>query len=345
MRILYIGVQRGTTLHRAGALKRLGHEVIMIDPFSFLPAAGIAQKIVSKAIYEFGGGIFEPYIRKRLLAELQGVSADLAWVDHGELLGRGTIRALKRAYHFVVNYNVDDPFGPRDGRRFHLYRRAASEYDLLVVVREENVYEAKLAGARNVIRVYRSADEEAHARLAFEDRDYQRWRNDVVFVGTWMPERGPFFERLIKLGVPVKIYGDRWQKAKEWAILRGNWGGPGLSGRDYVSAIQYAKVCLGLLSKGNRDLHTIRSAEIPYIGSVLCAERTSEHLAMYNENEEAVFWSSPEECADKCFWLLRDNEARLEISRRGRERCIRNGMTNEVVLKEILSHIGRLKKS
>jgi spore maturation protein CgeB len=152
-----------------------------------------------------------------------------------------------------------------------------------------------------------------------------------------MPERGPFLAALIRLGVPLTIYGDRWHKAKEWKTLRPYWRGPGLrNDDDYASAVQAAKICLGLLSKGNRDLSTTRSFEIPLLGGVLCAERTSEHLQLYREDEDAVFWSSPEECAQKCMQLLNDEERRQRIANNGRERCVHNQTTNEHVLTQIL---------
>jgi len=71
-------------------------------------------------------------------------------------------------------------------------------------------------------------------------------------------------------------------------------------------------------------------------GSVLCAERTEEHLAMYKEDEEAVFWDTPEECAQKCFALLANEERRQRIAEAGRERCISNGTLNEPVMERIL---------
>jgi spore maturation protein CgeB len=95
-------------------------------------------------------------------------------------------------------------------------------------------------------------------------------------------------------------------------------------------------VSLGLLSKGNRDLTTQRSFEIPYLGGVLCAERTSEHVALYREDFEAVFWSTPEECAEKCMQLLRDEQRRERLAINGRHRCLRNGTTNEYVMAQIL---------
>ena len=181
-----------------------------------------------------------------------------------------------------------------------------------------------------------SADEIAHAPVAITAEEKARWLADVVFVGTWLPERGPLMAQLLELGVPLRIHGDRWQKAREWPVIRQVWAGPGLAGSDYVKAIQGAKICLGLLSKGNRDEHTTRSIEIPYIGSVLCTERSREHLKMYEENKEAVFWSTPEECAAKCQWLLRDEPAREKIARAGKERCKRNGFLNERLISEVI---------
>jgi spore maturation protein CgeB len=188
-----------------------------------------------------------------------------------------------------------------------------------------------------VHRVLMSADEVAHSPIEMTAEERASWASEVLFVGTWMPERGPFLVRLLELGVPLTIYGDRWRKAPEWRTLRAAWRGPGLTGGDdYRKAIQCAKVCLGLLSKGNRDQSTTRSAEIPMLGRVLCAERTPDHLAMYIEGEEAEFWDTPEECAHKCRLLLSDEARRERIAVRGRRRCLKNGPLNERILEEIL---------
>jgi spore maturation protein CgeB len=95
-------------------------------------------------------------------------------------------------------------------------------------------------------------------------------------------------------------------------------------------------VCLGLLSKGNRDLHTQRTMEIPFAGGLLCAERTSEHRALYQEGVEAVFWSDARECAERCRELLADGAARADIAKSGRRRCMTNGHLNEPVLSRVL---------
>jgi spore maturation protein CgeB len=336
VRVLYVGSDSGTSRHRALALQRLGHQVSIIDPRRLLPGG----RALNYWIHHTGALFLGSCIERGILKEIGECDFNLVWVDNGSLISPSLVRQLKRRYTNVVNYNLDDPYGTRDGKRWRLYLQSAPFYDSLAVVRDCNVLEAKAAGARNVFRVHRSADETAHAPREITDADHATWASEVAFIGTWMPERGPLLERLLKLGIPLTIYGDRWGKAKEWPILRSHWRGGVLhEDNDYAKAVQCAKVCLGLLSKGNRDLTTQRSFEIPHLGSVLCAERTAEHADLYREDEEAVFWETPEECAEKCLRLLRDEQLRKQIARRGRHRCLQNRTTNEAVLRELLSNM------
>jgi len=339
-RILYLGADGGSSAHRANALRRIGHEVDIVDPGAFLPKHQLANRILWKFIYEGGAGVVERYIRPLLTRAIPKRCYDIAWVDQGILLGPEMVKRLKDSIRILINYNIDDPFPSEDKtkKHFSLYRKTVPVYDLVVVVRTENIAEAYEAGALKVLRVYRSADEIAHASLKLTTEEKSRFASEVSFIGTWMPERGPFMARLLELKVPLTIYGGRWKKSREWPILRSVWQEP-KSGIDYVKAIQCSKICLGLLSKGNRDLHTQRSAEIPFIGSLFCAERTSEHEAMYQDGKEAVFWSTAEECAEKIFWLLKNEEVRSGIAKAGQIRCEKNGFLNEIIVRQVLDNV------
>jgi hypothetical protein len=153
-------------------------------------------------------------------------------------------------------------------------------------------------------------------------------------------KRDEFLLKLVRLGVPVSIWGDRWEKSPFFAELKSYWRGPAVYGRDYVAGIQGAKICLGFLSKGNRDLYTRRSVEVPFIGSFFCAERTTEHEKMYKEGEEAVFWSSAEECAQVCLKMLKDDELRDTIRLAGMKRVRELNAGNEDVCRSIVTAVG-----
>ena len=156
------------------------------------------------------------------------------------------------------------------------------------MVRACNIAEAFWRQAHGAVRAREFkclSDEIAHAPAQVSSpTDQLKWGSEVTFVGTWMPERGSFLARLVERGVPLTIWGDGWSKAKEWQMLRPHWRGPGLyDDDDYAMAVQCAKVCIGMLSKGNRDLCTTRSFEIPRLGGSCSAlSATSEHLALYS---------------------------------------------------------------
>jgi spore maturation protein CgeB len=332
MKILQIGAKFGTTIHRYEALKRLGYEVFFIDLNNFLPN----NRWMNKWIYETGAWGLEIWFEQHILNSIKDNKFDLAIVDGGYLISPKLVKLLKNRIKNVANYNADDPFPLSGWRKWRLYRKSIPYYDLLVVCRQQNVNEVKSLGAKKVILVHRTADEIAHKPILLTSSDYETWGSEVVFVGTWMPERGPFMARVIDRGVPLSIWGDRWRKAKEWNKIKHTWRGPGIFNENYSRVIQTSKICLGLVSKTNRDLHTRRSIEIPALGSLLCCERTTEHELMYEDGKEAVMWNDADNCADLCLELLKSDNKRIEIAKNGNKRCIKNNYFNEPVLASII---------
>lgn len=324
MNILYIGHSEpgSTSRHRADAIKRLGHEVIVADPYTALTTHPHAR-FLTVLHYRTGYRFLQRTIMRWLAIQLKQPNCfDIVWVDSGELLGVDCVRLMSSIGLTTVLYNHDDPTGKRDGRRFDSLLKALPLYDICAVVRQENIQEYISRGAKSVMRVWRSYDEVMHAPYQDLTDIPEEYRSEVAFIGTWIRGEGrdQFLLDLVKCGIPISIWGQRWEKSPLWKQLRHHHRGGNLSGREYVAAMQGAKVCLGMLSKGNRDLHTTRTMEIPYAGGVLCAERTSEHLELYKEDVEAVFWSEVNECAQQCRRLLEDQTWRESVRRGGMAR-------------------------
>ena len=343
--ILYIGDSNlnSTAAHRAKALERLGHVVIQKNPYDifksrkfefihFRTGYYLVQHLINKWVENIINTIQKP---------------DLIWVDSGELLGAKSVKILKTFNVPVILYNIDDPTGKRDGHKFDSLIKALPYYDQVVVVRAETERECLNLGAQRVMRVHRSYDEVAHQPYVSLADIPSKFKSEVVFVGTWMrhEKRDEFFMELLKYNIPFRIWGDRWEKSPYWDSLKSVYGGGSLSGREYVAAMQGAKICLGLLSKGNRDLHTTRTLEIPYAGGLLCAERTTEHLDMYVEGEEAVFWSDAKECAAVCKELLANDAKRESIRDAGIRRVRVNSVGNEDICQSILNEMNKVSET
>jgi spore maturation protein CgeB len=343
MKILYFGNNspNSTSFHRACALNRIGHDVEIINPYPTYKS-NIFNKFFNKLNYHSGYFLLSKKINKFVLKIIsKNFNFDLIWVDSGELFGVECLKILKSSNRPVILYNIDDPTGNRDGNRFRTLIKALPFYSLVVVVRKESKDECLKLGAKNVLLVNRSYDEEAHKSFENICEIKADFFSDVAFIGTWMrnEKRDDFILKLINSEIDVAIWGDRWEKSKNWNKIKPYYKGKSLGGREYVAAIQGAKICIGMLSKGNRDLHTQRSLEIPFAGGLLCAERTSEHLNFYKEGEEALFWDDSNECIEICKTLLNNHILREQIRKAGNIRVKLNKVGNEDICQTIIDEI------
>ncbi|PXA03677.1 glycosyltransferase family 1 protein [Coraliomargarita sinensis] len=337
MKILFIGGSRINARLRVRALEKLGHSVDFYEHDTITPFS----EVFLLRLFRFRlAGIVDrlsAFCLKRKL-RFQG-PYDVVFLNQSRLLGPRSYRILREHTEKIVNYINDDPFGNCSVSYWRLLLDALPSCDLVAVSRGENVREAKELGAQHVLRVFFPADEKLHSPMELSEGDVEKWSSDVLFIGTCFPERGPFMSRLIELGVPLTIYGNGWEKSPEWHNLRHVVKGGAIYGKDYVKVIQCAKVAIGLLSKGNRDTSTRRSMEIPAIGTVLCAERTDEHLSLYKEGKEALFFDNADECANRCLSVLKDPIVLKEIGCAGRRRFLKNGTTNLEMMKKILAAV------
>lgn len=342
-RILYFGssLKSSTSRHRADALVRLGYEVILHDPYQALENS-LNNRLMGLLHFQTGYRFLQNYVCAWLASVVKEVgSIDYIWVDSGELFGKRALQLLKQNRVPVVLFNHDDPTGRRDGQRFASLQAALPFYDLVTAVRVETEKELEQVCRGKVLRIWRTYDEVQHSQALVKQPSPEFYVSDVCFIGTWMrnENRDQFLLDLINRGLCVVIWGARWQKSPLWPQLKKHWRGGALAGQDYVMAIHGAKICLGMLSKGNRDLHTTRTMEIPYAGGLLCAERTSEHLQLYREDEEAVFWADARECADKCHYLLAHPVQRESIRLAGMKRVLENKVGNEDICRQIIAAV------
>ena len=349
MNILYIGDNNksSTAFHRANSLSRLGHTVTHVnarEAFSLLTI-----KILDKASFYTGYFWVQNQICKwidlKLIKRYSSNTFDLIWINSGEEFDSKSILRLDYFNCKKVLYQNDDPGSKRDFRRFDSLKRTMKYYDYAAVVREPNLREFADFGVKNVIRVYMSYDEEVHKPLRHRQIP-TIFRSEIVFVGTWIRGEGrdKFLLDLIRAGLNISIWGSRWEKSPLWEDLKIAYKGGSLSGPDYVAAIQGADIAIGFLSHCNRDLHTRRSLEIPFIGGLLCAERTIEHERMYEEGIEAVFWRDSNECIEICKRLLSNKNLIKDIKYAGMKKVRAGAYGNQDICAKIINFIDLNKK-
>ena len=170
MRILYIGPELGTSRDRLAALRRLGHDVTVVDFYKALEKLGLPRALLSRWIFKAGAFGLGGTVRRYVLSQVKGAAFDLVFVDSGELLDPATIMALKQIGGIAVNYNPDNPYVPRDGLKWRIFFKALPFYDLVATPRASSVAPARKAGARSVVAVNFAADEAVHRPIRARGR-------------------------------------------------------------------------------------------------------------------------------------------------------------------------------
>jgi hypothetical protein len=304
-------------------LKKLGYDVMPID-MSLSSTMSSGQKIINTAFRRLGWPRDTENLNASVIDAAGFFQPNVMWVDKGVLICRETLSKVREQSPRVmlVHYNPDDPFGHAGKAGWRRFINAMSEYDVHFVPRRENLAEYKELGCQHVIHNIptRGFDPFIH-------RPYQRgvpaeFACELGFLGAFEKERAHCLRVLAEAGFSIRLKADWPSRGWQENFLRAPFE---VRGEGYARAIGSFKIGLGFLRKINRDQHTSRSIEIPACGTFLLAERTEEHLMLFEEGKEAEFFSNDEEMISKVQFYLSNDELRETIARRGRQRCLRSG--------------------
>jgi spore maturation protein CgeB len=279
-----------------------------------------------------------------LLEFVEKTKPQIAIILKGLYVTSDVVSKLNRLNVWVVNLNHDDFFSRDLNNVSSVQRKAISHYDHIFTSRKINVDEVKVLNP-NVSFLPFSFYPKIHRIPKWNRTDFEKWKSDVVFVGTWMRDRWEKLEKLVQ-SVPADyaIYGPRWWKIPKSSILTRHIRGGELGPGDMAKAIYYSKIALGFLSKENRDEYTTRTFEIPACGGLFLGERTPTHLKIYREGKEAEFFGSEDELIKKVKNLLTEDKARENIRISGIRAVTRGKFTHGDRIKVILEKYKKISR-
>lgn len=335
-RILYAGNlgPGATSAYRYEALRRLNQQVQPFDWLSYVPQSRIARRLY----FRYPAGPLVARVNRAMVKAVKCFHPDVVWLDKPIAFTPDTIRAIQRAGAKTVFYVQDAPFGPRnDGcwRQFLKIYRLADLHCLFRRVDVERYREWGLPWIETMFSFDPAMQFPAPAGFGEAART-----REVSYIGHPYEQRPAFLLKLARVhGLSVSINGNRWSTALPPDELASfNLGGY-LADEQYRSAIWASRINLSFVTERNQDDIAHKAVEIAACGGFLLALRTPGHQAIFEEDREAVFFSSIEECADKCRFYLARPDLREVIAARGRERAIRSGYDNDTQLARVLNRL------
>lgn len=342
MKILSVGGMDGlsnTCLHRHWALEKIADEIDIVNTSGF---TSLWYKIAYH-LFLYGFPVRLPENNRENELVIQQIDSnryDIVWIDKGITINPETLTYIKRKSPgtIIVSYSPDN-MALRHNQS-QQYIECVSLYDYIVTNKSYIIEDLQKLGAKHVCFVNNSYEETFHHPFNLTDEERKELGGDVGFVGAWEKERCDSILYLVDNGIKVRVFGDvKWNKYIGYSPNL-DIVGHLLRGEDYSKALQAFRISLCFLRKMNFDKQTTRSVEIPACGGFMLAERTDEHLAIFEEGKEAVYFSSNEELLEKCRYYLEHEEERNSIAMAGRERCQTSGYSNEGMVRKVLRIIG-----
>ena len=302
------------------------------------PEFSLAYRIAHKIGYELD----TMGINRRLVAAAREFEPDIAWIEKGNMIRPGTLRALKRARPDLrlVAYSDDDMYLAHNRSRH--YAAGLSRYDCVFTTKAANAEPGELQslGARRVVLVDKAFDPRQHYPMNLDDDESRAYGADVGFIGSYEAERGDLLLHLASNGIPVRVWGNGWENMRTRHPNLGLEMAPVLNVEGalaFTKCVSATRINLGFLRKLNHDLHTTRSVEIPACGGFMLAERTVDHVRMFDENKEAAFFDSPDELLAKVRYFLDNDVERRAIAAAGLGRCLSSGYDLDSRARRMLS--------
>ncbi len=333
-RLSYVGIlpTESTAEYRVRALRRLGQNVHAFPVEMFLRG----HRIVNSLRQRYPFGPFVSTINRALLEHVEQVRPEVIFLDKPIFFTPETIEKVKSAGAKVVIYMQDNPFGPRNDGCWRQFYRIYRMADLICAIREADVRRYSDWSLPFVQTMF-SYEPSVHFAPSpdWSDRDRDR---EISYIGHPHEHRPAFLLQLAEqYGLPLMISGNGWDNilntVQKKQYLREGF----LPGKAYREAIWRSKINLSFVTQLNEDDIAHKAIETAACEGFLLALRTPGHQACFEEDKEAVFFSTIKECAEKARYYLDHPEEREAIARRGRERAIRSGYSNDAQLAKILN--------
>jgi spore maturation protein CgeB len=335
-RILYVSsfISPGTTTLRFEALRRLGQDVIPFESRNYEPRTGLLRTFRSRFPY----GPLVSRINWSLVTSVRVSRPDVVWMDKPTLFTPETMDAIRAAGASILFYVQDGPFGPRNDGLWRQFYRVFRMADLHCLLREADVARYREWGLPFVKTMF-SFDPAVQypPPESWSDRDRDR---QVSYIGHPHEDRPAFLKALAtNHGILLSINGNLWEGILGREKLPNCRIGGHLGLHHYREAIWRSKINLSFVTRANEDDISHKAIETAACGGFLLALRTPGHEALLEENHEAVYFSSVEECADKARFYLVRPDLREAIGRRAAQRAVGSGYDNDTQLARILNRL------
>jgi spore maturation protein CgeB len=235
-----------------------------------------------------------------------------------------TIKALQK-HGLVFAFFTDNPLDSHHTHSNAWVRKGLPMWDAVFIWSQELANKLAKQGINKVFYHPFCSDVEYHFPSKQNNLIY-----DVAFIGNWDSSRKR--EQYLKAisHYRLAIWGsDYWITHCRETSIRNSFKGM-CTYQEVPEILGSAKIGLNILRPQNESGHNIRTFEIPAARTLMLSERSRDLLELFEEDKEAVYFSTPEDLQQKIKYLLDCPDLIQSIANAGYKKALKHTINNRM---------------
>jgi len=297
------------------AIRALGHELTIFGDRQHIVSGRVRRRI--KWLHQFD----LRHINKKMVSLALETRPDIAIVTGGHRITASTVKALKDNGIETVLWTIDAPI------HFQRIIDVAPCYAHIFCQGTEAVELLDHAGIKGAHWLPMACDPDLHRPVELSAEEKRRYGNDVVFVGSYYPNREELFEKLTDFN--LGIWGPGWEKLSLDSPLRKFLRGDELKPEAWSKVYSASKIILATHYQDPENRFPVYQAsprifEALACGAFVISDNQRDVFSLFKEGEHLARFVNPDDLVEKIRYYLEHPEERKKIARLGRLVVLQN---------------------
>lgn len=317
MKILMSGYHNphftNTTVYRENAVRALGHELISFDDRQYCFPGRLRQAMAGLERYEL------KKMNERLLRIANNQRPDVCIVLGGHRIFPGTVERLNALGIKTALWTSDVPI------EFDNIIQAAPCYTHVFCAGTEAMNLLHQLEPTCLAWLPFGCDTGAHRPVKLTEEERHRYDHDVVFVGSYYPNRARVLESVADMD--IHVWGPHWRKLSADSPLRPKASDAWLGYDEWVKIYNAAKiVVVAHFEDPSIPCHQIspKVFEAMACGSFVLTDAQKDLEGLFEDGRQLAVYRGPSELRAKLDHYLQYEDERQQIARCGYEEVSRN---------------------
>jgi len=295
------------------AIEDLGHELFVFDDRQHIIPGRLRRRI--KFLNEFDLQL----LNRLFISFALKVKPDIVLVTGGHRISAKAVRILK-AYHIcTVLWTIDAPIN------FQSIINSAPFYHYIFCQGTEAIELLRNANILGADWLPMGCDPKYHRPVELSSKEQAEYGHDIVFVGSYYPNRAELFKTLADFD--FGIWGPGWDKLEKGSRLQSHIRAAHTSPAQWAKIYSAGKIILATHYQDPKNLIPVYQAsprifEAMACGAFVISDSQPDVLSLFNNGEHLVRSCSTEDLIKNIKYYLEDPFEREKIAERGRQEAL-----------------------